>query len=202
MVKIGLSATPLRIVTLALGLFTGLLLYAQAPAGTITGTVTDSSGAVIPGATVTITDKATNTGRNATANAAGLFSAPSLPPGDYEVRATLQGFRTTERDAQVVAGSTTTVDMSMTVGESREVVTVEAASAQINYDSHSVAGIIPRESIADIPLNGRNSLQLALARTRRHDRARVHFAVSIRCSQSPSSAARAAMGRASRSTAA
>ena len=161
MVKIGLSATPLRIITLALGLFTGFLLYAQAPGGTITGTVTDSSGAVIPGATVTITDKATNTSRNATANAAGLFSAPSLAPGDYEVRATLQGFRTTERDAQVVAGSTTTVDMSMSVGESREVVTVEAASAQINYDSHSVAGIIPRESIADIPLNGRNSLQLA-----------------------------------------
>ncbi len=134
---------------------------AQAPDGTITGVVTDSSGAVVPDASVVITDKATNTSRTLTSNGSGVFSAPALPPGDYEVRANMTGFRTTQRDAHVTAGSTTTVDMLMSVGESREVVTVEAASAQINYDNHAVAGIIPRESIQDIPLNGRNSLQLA-----------------------------------------
>jgi hypothetical protein len=150
-----------RVFAVGILLFAGIALYAQAPDGTITGSVTDSSGAVIPGATVTVVDKANNTTRNLSANASGLYSAPALPPGNYEVRASMQGFRTTQRDAQVVAGSTTTVDMAMSVGESREVVTVEAASAQISYDSHSVAGIIPRENIADIPLNGRNSLQLA-----------------------------------------
>jgi hypothetical protein len=77
------------------------------------------------------------------------------------VRASTQGFRTTQRDAQVVAGSTTTVDMAMSVGETREVVTVEAASAQVNYDSHTISGIIARETIQDLPLNGRSSLQLA-----------------------------------------
>jgi carboxypeptidase family protein len=129
--------------------------------GTITGTVSDATGAVVPSATITITNKATSVVRTLTANAEGLYSAPALVPGDYEVRAEMQGFRTLLRDAQVTAGSTTTVDMSMTLGTTREVVTVEAATAQINYDSHTVAGVIARESIQDIPLNGRSSLQLA-----------------------------------------
>jgi hypothetical protein len=161
MSKRPLFLTPRCVLPALLLLLAGSALQAQAPAGTITGSVTDASGAGIPGATLVITDKATNTTRNLEANGSGLFSAPSLPPGDYDVRATMQGFRTTQRDAQVVAGSTTTVDMAMTIGESREVVTVEAASAQVNYDSHTVAGIIPRETIEDLPLNGRSSLQLA-----------------------------------------
>jgi hypothetical protein len=139
----------------------GTVVYAQAPVGTITGTVSDSSGAVVPNASITITNKATNTARTLAANTSGIYSAPALPPGDYEVRAELEGFRTTQRDAQVVAGSTTTVDMALTVGATREVVTVEAATAQVNYDSHTVAGVIPRETIQDLPLNGRSSLQLA-----------------------------------------
>jgi hypothetical protein len=73
----------------------------------------------------------------------------------------MPGFRTTMRDAQVLAGSTTNVDMVLQVGETRDVVTVEGASAQITYDSHSVVGTIERETIQDIPLNGRSSLQLA-----------------------------------------
>jgi len=123
--------------------------------------VTDSTGAVVPSATITITNKANNVARNLTANAEGLYSAPALPPGDYEVRAEMQGFRTLLRDAQVIAGSATTVDLAMQLGATREVVTVEAATAQINYDSNTVAGVIARESIQDIPLNGRSSLQLA-----------------------------------------
>jgi hypothetical protein len=121
-------------VSLGFFLLMGIAADAQAPVGTITGTVSDSSGAVVPNATLVIADKSTNTTRNLTANGAGLYSASALPPGEYEVRASMEGFRTTQRDAQVVAGSTTTVDMAMTVGASREVVTVEAASAQINYD--------------------------------------------------------------------
>ncbi|HTS46589.1 MAG TPA: carboxypeptidase-like regulatory domain-containing protein [Bryobacteraceae bacterium] len=147
---------------LCLVLYCGMLsVFAQAPIGTITGTVTDATGAVVPSATITITNKATSAARTLTANAEGLYSAPALVPGDYEVRAEMQGFRTLVREAQVTAGSTTTVDMAMTLGTTREVVTVEAATAQVNYDSHTVAGVIARESIQDIPLNGRSSLQLA-----------------------------------------
>src|SRR5277367_4234513 len=143
----------------ALSIVTGLM--AQAPVGIISGTVTDSTGAVVPSAAITITNKANGVVRSVTANTEGLFSAPALAPGDYEVRAEMQGFRTLVRDAQVIAGSTTTVDLPMSVGATREVVTVEAASAQITYDSHTVAGVIARENIQDLPLNGRSSLQLA-----------------------------------------
>jgi hypothetical protein len=142
-------------------LFVCVALQAQAPTGTILGTVTDSSGAVIPQATITITNKATGNPRNLTANAEGLFSAPALPAGDYEVRGEREGFRTTVRDASVLAGSDTTVNLALTVGASKEVVTVEAASAQINYDNHTIAGSIERNSIQELPLNGRSFVQLA-----------------------------------------
>ncbi|PWU05121.1 MAG: hypothetical protein C5B51_15380 [Terriglobia bacterium] len=136
-------------------------LHAQTPTGTITGTVRDESGAVIPNAAVTVTHKATGLTRAMAANAEGLYAAPALQPGDYEVRAEMPSFRTLVRDAQVLAGGTTTVDLAMSPGATREVVTVEAASAQINFESHTIAGVIERENIQDLPLNGRSSLQLA-----------------------------------------
>ena len=79
--------------------------------GLISGTVTDESGAVIPNVTLTITNKATGTTRSVTSNAEGLFSAPALLAGDYQVRAEMQGFRTLERDATVEAGTSTTVNL-------------------------------------------------------------------------------------------
>ena len=152
-----------RAAVLFVCLFCGVMrdLSAQAPVGTVSGTVMDSTGAVLPNATITITNKATSVARTLTANEGGLYSAPALVPGDYEVRGEMPGFRTLVRDAQVIAGSTTTVNMTMTPGATPEVVTVEAATAQINYETYTVAGVIPRDSIQDLPLNGRSSLQLA-----------------------------------------
>jgi hypothetical protein len=139
----------------------GVTAYAQTPSGTILGTVKDESGAVVPNATITVTNKATNVIRSMTANAEGLYSAAALQPGEYEVRAEMQGFKTVVREAQVIAGGNTTVDMAMSVGEARQVVEVEAATAQINYESNTVQGVIARQTIEDLPLNGRSSLQLA-----------------------------------------
>ncbi|HTS76670.1 MAG TPA: carboxypeptidase-like regulatory domain-containing protein [Bryobacteraceae bacterium] len=136
-------------------------LLGQVPTGQISGTVSDSTGALVPNATVTITNTATGISRVLQANSAGLYSAPSLPPGDYQVKVEMQGFKTVERGANVIAGSTTTVDVALTLGEAKEVVTVEAATAQINYDSNTVQGVITRSTIQDLPLNGRSSLQLA-----------------------------------------
>jgi hypothetical protein len=136
------------------------VLYGQTSNGTIDGSVTDQSGAAIPGATVTVSNKANSSVRVLATNGEGLYSAASLPAGDYSIRVEMAGFRTTVRDAQVLAGSNTTADISLLLGESREVVTVEAASAQMNYDSHTVAGSIERSTIQDMPLNGRSFLQL------------------------------------------
>jgi hypothetical protein len=135
--------------------------FAQSVYGTISGTVADESGAVVPNATVTIVNKATGFTRTITSNADGTFNAPSLTAGLYEVRAEIQGFRTTVREAEVQVGGTTTVDMKMQVGQSKEVVTVESATPQIEYEKNQIGGVITREKIQDLPLNGRSFLQLA-----------------------------------------
>jgi len=134
---------------------------AQEPTGSISGTITDSSGAVVPNVNVTITNKATGAARTETANTEGVYSAPSLLPAQYEVRVEQTGFRTVVAAAQVIAGSTTTVDLSITPGAPSEVVTVEATAVPIDYDSHTVQGVIQRQTIEDLPLNGRSALQLA-----------------------------------------
>ena len=83
-------------------------IYAQAPTGIITGNVTDETDAVIPNAAVRVISKATGAIRTLTSNEAGLYSAPALPSGEYEVRAEVEGFRTTVRSATVQAGGTIT----------------------------------------------------------------------------------------------
>src|SRR5215470_3468548 len=90
---------------------------AQAPVGTISGTVRDQSDAVLPHASVTIRQVATGVERHLLSAADGTFSAPSLAAGDYNVIAELQGFRTQSIDVTVATGRTVTVDMHMTLGE-------------------------------------------------------------------------------------
>jgi hypothetical protein len=110
---------------------------------------------------LTITNPATAATRTVTANAEGLYSVPALVAGTYQVKAEVAGFQTVQRDAQVNAGSDTTVNIQMAVGQSTQVVEVEAASAQINYDNAAFAGSVERQSIQDLPLNGRFFMQLA-----------------------------------------
>ena len=136
-------------------------LGAQTATGGVVGTVQDASGAVIPGATVTVTNKATAISRNLSTNAEGLYSAPALQAGDYEVKVESPGFRTTLLDAQVLAGNTTTANVTLSLGEAQQTVNVEAQSVQMNYESNTVAGSIERNTIQDMPLNGRSFLQLA-----------------------------------------
>ncbi len=136
-------------------------VFGQTATGTITGTVTDSTGAVIPNATLTVTNPATAAARTVTANGQGLYSVPALVAGTYQVKAEVAGFQTVQREAQVNAGSDTTVNILMTVGQSTQVVEVQAASSQISYDSAAFAGSVERQSIQALPLNGRFFLQLA-----------------------------------------
>jgi hypothetical protein len=135
--------------------------FAQAPIGAIAGRVTDPSGSVVVGATVTVTNKATGLKREMKSDHEGAFSAPALPAGEYEVRGQNPGFRQLIREAEVLTGSTTTVDLAMSVGAVSEEVTVEGAAAQIDYESHKIDGVIQREQIENLPLNGRSFLQLA-----------------------------------------
>jgi hypothetical protein len=135
--------------------------FAQAPVGAIAGTVMDESGAVVADVGVSVTNLETGLKREVKSGTEGQFSVPVLPAGRYEVRAQLSGFRQTIREAIVVVGSTTTVDIRLQVGAVTESVTVDAATAQLAFDSHKIDGVIGRKQIEALPLNGRSFLQLA-----------------------------------------
>ncbi len=152
----------LQLCSLSVLLLFGLVVNAQAPVGDISGTVFDESGAVIPNAAITITNKETGLLRNVTSNAAGLYNASALPAGTYEVKTEVTGFRTLLRDATVTVGALTTVDLHLQVGAAKDIVTVEAATPQIEYESHAIEGTVSRQQIENLPLNGRSFLQLAM----------------------------------------
>src|SRR5262245_51407649 len=135
--------------------------FGQAPVGTISGTVLDPSGAVITDATITIKNKATAAERKTQSDKDGTLAVAALPAGDYEVTVQVKGFRTVLREATVATGAVVTIETKMEIGQSNEIVTVEAAQAQINYESHSVDGVVTRQKIQELPLNGRSFLQLA-----------------------------------------
>src|SRR6185436_18807413 len=110
---------------------------------------------------ISMANPATGVLRNLVTAIDGTYTAAALPPGTYQVKAAMPGFRTVVRDAAVETGAITTVDVRLELGQTEEVVNVEAASAQIEYSSHTLAGVITRDKIQDLPLNGRSFLNLA-----------------------------------------
>src|SRR6266481_6682265 len=110
----------------------GGLLFAQGERATISGTVTDSTGAVVPQVRVTVRNERTNIINKAESNSTGLFVAPPLPPGSYELTAEKQGFRTYRlSNIPLSVGLTATVDVKLEVGQLSEAVQVTAAAAQL-----------------------------------------------------------------------
>jgi hypothetical protein len=154
----------LQLCSLSVLLFFGSFVagLAQAPVGDVSGTVFDESGAVIPNAAITITNKETGLVRNVTTNASGLYNASALPGGNYEIKTEVSGFRTLLREATITVGGLTTVDLHLQVGASKDIVTVESVSPQIEYEQHAIQGTVNRQQIEDLPLNGRSFLQLAM----------------------------------------
>jgi hypothetical protein len=136
-------------------------LYGQITTAEVNGTVTDASGAVVVGATVTVTNPATNTAREARTNAAGNFDVPSLPPGTYSVKVEMTGFSSQVRDdLELQVAQVAKVDVSLQPGNISEVVEVSAAAAQLETESTAVGTVVEEKRIVDLPLNGRNYLLL------------------------------------------
>ncbi len=129
--------------------------------GTITGTVTDASGAVVTGATVTVTNSATNQVRTVQTNEAGNYNVPFLVPGEYGVRVELTGFRAASRPSvNLQVGAIPKVDFSLQVGEVSETVEVTADIPNLDTQTTTIGTVIENRSIEELPLNGRNYLQL------------------------------------------
>ncbi|HEX6215646.1 MAG TPA: carboxypeptidase regulatory-like domain-containing protein [Vicinamibacterales bacterium] len=150
-----------RIFGACLAVLVATTAWAQAPVGTISGTVHDQSGAVVPAASITIKNLATGVERHLTSDLDGSFSAPSLAAGTYEVTASLSGFRNHRTEVTVATGRVSSIDMRMEVGGAAEVVNVAANAIHVETEDHAVTGVITRQKIQELPLNGRSFLQLA-----------------------------------------
>src|SRR5215471_13322936 len=137
------------------------LAIAQAPTGTIAGVVRDPSGAAIRGARVKLTSTATSLARTVVTSQQGDYSFPALLAGEYEVSVEASGFQRVVRQAVVEAGTTTTTDFALRVGEVTDSVTVDDATPQMHYDSHTLGGVVTQGQIEGLPLNGRTFLELA-----------------------------------------
>lgn len=135
-------------------------LPAQHPTGTVTGVVTDPTGAVVAHAGVSVVNKATNLQLRLTTTAAGAYTASGLLPGVYEVRIEAQGFRMAVLELKVEVGRVTTADVRLQIGSASEAVTVRADEVRVNTTQSALEGVITEKLIRDLPLNGRNFLDL------------------------------------------
>ena len=135
--------------------------WAQAGTGSITGTVADSQGGALPGVTVTATNIANGAVRSTVTNATGSFNMPGLAPGNYIVKAELAGFKTYLRPNAIVQVDTTTqVDAVLEIGQLTETVTVTDTTPIINTTDASVGSTMNQETIARLPVEGRNVVHL------------------------------------------
>lgn len=149
-----------RLVAVALTL--GAFCAAQLPTATLTGTATDPQGAVVANAKVTATNQATGVSREASTDASGRYLFANLSPGVYRLRVQGQGFAPHEfTDVRLEVGRTVTLDASLTLERAGEVVTVSGSETAVALTQSEVQGMITAETVQNIPLNGRNFVELA-----------------------------------------
>ena len=142
------------------------ILLAQVVEATLIGRVTDPSGAVMTGVTVIATSKTTSYSRKVSTDDQGNYTIPSLQPGIYEVSAELPGFKKAVLDGiDVKVGRTARVDISMVLGEVQEQVVTEARAPLVETEKPAIGAVIDQKRIVDLPLNGRNFMELATLTT-------------------------------------
>src|SRR5216683_232572 len=139
-----------------------LTARAQATTGTISGTATDESKAVLPGVTVVVRNTETGATRALVTNENGRYRTLNLPPGVYRVSGEIQGFSSSARENLVVQiGRDVLADLILKVGSVTEQVTVQGAATDVDLSTAVAGGVISTTQIAELPLNGRSFMQLA-----------------------------------------
>ena len=131
-------------------------LFAQSESATIVGTVTDSSGAPIPGLTVTIKNTRTNGTFTATTASDGNYSSPPLQVGSYTVTVEAQGFSKMIQNVSLDVDQHARMDFALKPGAVNESVTVEANAAMLDTQSAAIGNVRTTQAINDLPLNGRD----------------------------------------------
>src|SRR5216684_738743 len=134
-----------------------LPLFSQGSSGRILGTVTDQSGGVVAGATVTVTDTERGVSKVLTTNDPGEYNAPTLVPSTYKVRAEAKGFKTVERQNIVLeVGKEIRVDLTMQPGDQVQTITITESIPLVETTNATLGGTLNNADINDLPLNGRN----------------------------------------------
>jgi Carboxypeptidase regulatory-like domain len=152
-----------RFVLLALSLvLLSTPAFAQRTTATIRGLVVDATQAVLPGVTVTVVNEQTGLTRSVVTNEVGAYSVGGLPPGSYKVGVELQGFKGESRTGILLrVADDLTMDFTLSTGQMSEVITVAGESPVVKTIGGDVSGVVNGEMVRELPLNGRNFLQLA-----------------------------------------
>jgi hypothetical protein len=149
--------------TLVFTLLLGCLALAQQETATLTGEVKDASGAVVPGATITITNTETGVALKSATNEQGRYTVPSLKPGPYSITVEKPGFRKFVRSGLTLqVAQVAPVDISLQVGDLTNTVEITEAATLLETETSSRGSVIDQKKIVDLPLNGRDYNQLAL----------------------------------------
>src|ERR1700691_5193613 len=166
MLKLSFSRPSVRFLVLALvtlfALFVSTAAFAQTSiaTGSIVGNVTDSTGAVLPNARVTVTGPTGQT-LHATSNGTGSYSLGALIPGVYQVRVEAKGFKTTQLSLDVKVDNADNGSAKLEIGQESTVVEVQGSEVQVNTEHATVQGVLTASQIENLPVNGRNFLDLA-----------------------------------------
>jgi len=137
-------------------------LRAQVVGGTISGKITDASGAAISGAKVSIRNVATDVSTTTTTNAQGIYSVPNLLPGDYEARISMTGFETSvQKEITVAVGSQMALNFTMKVGSINETVEVQSTVSDLQLATSTISGVTDTKTMVELPLNARSWTDLA-----------------------------------------
>ncbi len=137
--------------------------FAQAPTGTILGEVKDATGGTVAGANITVTNVDTGVARMQTTDDAGAYRFPALPVGNYEVQVMKDGFQGFDRKGlTLLVGQEIPVAVTLQVGSTGQTVIVTEEAPQINTTNATTGGIVDEQQVSDLPLNGRNLVDLTL----------------------------------------
>ncbi len=149
-------------VIVAISILVTAQVYAQVVGATLTGTVKDSSGGFIPNAQVSITDVSTGVTRTISPGGAGLYTAPNLLPGTYEVRVSAMGFSTeVQRGVTLTVGAQQVLDFTMRVGQMSQTVEVTTEAPIVELTSSTLSAQVNAATVRELPLNGRSWTDLA-----------------------------------------
>src|SRR5713226_2868008 len=163
------SGTSFVALSIAVALFVGVILVVPPEAGaqatistgSVQGAILDPKGAVVVSAKVTITNKDTGQMSKPEVSSAGTYNSGPLPPGAYVVHAAAQGFKTVQQSIDVAVGVITSANVTLELGSESTVITVVSTAISVNTEQATVQGVLTAQQIENLPVNGRNFLDLA-----------------------------------------